>query len=105
VVIVACKHRFLRLANRPPHRVVGHPRVDFGSGDLSVPQRPLHQVQTPGLPVQPGRKRVPQAVDREGAGDARLAQPPGKIELDLPGTDATAGLGAENGRVRATRAL
>ena len=55
-------------------------------------QRPLHQVQVPGLAVQPCRERVPQGVDRERAGDARLSEPPGKIELDLPGAEATAGL-------------
>ena len=32
-------------------------------------------------------------MDREGAGDARLDQPPGEVELDLPGAEAEAGLG------------
>ena len=70
-----------------------------------MPQRPLHQVEVPGLPIEPRRERVPQGVDREGAGDARLAQPPGEVQLDLPGAEATAGLGAENGRIRGCVAL
>jgi hypothetical protein len=57
------------------------------------------------LPVQPRRKRVPQRVNREWAGDSRLSQPPREVELNLPRTEATAGLGADYGHVRATGAL
>ena len=76
--------------------------MDLRRRNPPMPQRPLHQIQVPSPPAQPRRKRVPQGVYRESPGDACLAQPPGEVELDLPGAEATAGLGAEKGRVRAS---
>ena len=40
-----------------------------------------------------------------GSGRAALGQPPREVELDLPGTEATAGLGEKNGHVAACVAL
>jgi len=70
--------------NRPPQSLIAHPCVDFRGGDLAVAQRLLNQVQVPRLAIQPGRERVPQRVDRERPGNARVGQPPGEVELDLP---------------------
>ena len=92
-------------SNGASEGIVGDSGIDFGSRNLPMPQRLLHQVEIPGLPVQPRGERVSQRVDREGAGNACLNQPPGEVELDLPGTEATAGLGLENGRVAPTVAL
>jgi hypothetical protein len=87
-----------------PERLVRDLGVHLGGGKLPMPQSLLDQVEVPGLSVQPRRERVPQGVDRERASDARLCQQHGEVELDLPGAEATAGLGGENGRVGATGA-
>lgn len=73
----------------PPQRLIRHPGIDLGGRNLPVAQRPLDEVQVPGLLVERGGEGVVQGVDRDGAVNARVLNPPGELELDRPGTEAS----------------
>jgi len=49
---------------------VVHSRIHLRRRNLPMPQRPLDQVQVPGLVVEPGGEGVPHGMDGDATGQA-----------------------------------
>jgi len=77
--------------------LIPHPRIDLRRRDVPMPEGALHQVQVAGLPVEAAGEGVTKGVDGDAAGNAGLPAQGGEPQLNLPGTKATAGQGADYG--------